>query len=127
MSVLQRPLTFRLWGDDCYLESMEVPRPKGLVTLWGPSLRQAALAVLDDRRKVMSIGQILDALEDRGVVVGSLADLPHKALADALGQEVRRGRAKRVGHGRYAIGRLAPTTRWRVERRWGLRSWPSAV
>ena len=83
--------------------------------LVGIDLRHAALFVLD-RWGAVSIGESIEALANRGFTV--FGEKPRKVLSDALRHEVRRGRARRVGWGRYAIAHLARTTRWRITRRW---------
>ena len=65
-----------------------------------------------------SISDLLEWLESAGFVVAGAA--PNKVLADALRWEVELGRARRVGWGRYCIGRLAKTTAWRIAMRWDL-------
>jgi hypothetical protein len=97
---------------------MDQPRPLDLSRpLWGRDLRHAALAIVS-RSGQASVKEVLAALRARGFSVwGRQAN---KVLADAMGHEVKRGRLRRTGWGRYAVGRLAKTTRWRVRRRWDL-------
>jgi hypothetical protein len=83
--------------------------------LWGRDLRHAALVILDERGTV-SVGELLATLTSAGFEVAGVC--PRKVLSDALRHEVHRGRARRVGWGRYAVGRLPPTTARRVRRRW---------
>ena len=83
--------------------------------LWGFDLRHAALALLSERHSA-SIRELIEEMARRGfTVAGGYA---HKVLADALRHELRRGRVRRVGWGRYAMTQLPPTTAWRVRRRW---------
>jgi hypothetical protein len=85
--------------------------------LRGRDLRHAALAIVS-RSGQASVKDVLAAIRARGFTVwGRQAN---KVLADALGHEVKRGRLRRIGWGRYAVARLAKTTRWRVRRRWDL-------
>ena len=83
--------------------------------LRGRDLRHACLVVLA-RSPALTIAQLHRELTAAGFTVAG-AD-PHKELSDRLRHEVRRGRARRVGWGRYAIGRVAPTTAWRMRQRW---------
>jgi len=80
--------------------------------LWGRDLRYAALAILILYPGPNSVQEILDVLEATGFTI--LGVRPAKVLADALGHEVRRGRAIRVGRGVYARGHIAGTTRRRI-------------
>jgi hypothetical protein len=83
--------------------------------LRGRDLRHACLVVLA-RSPSCTIGELLAEIEAAGFTVGG--DDPRKELSDRLRHEVARGRVRRVGWGRYGIGRLAPTTAWRVRQRW---------
>jgi len=80
--------------------------------LRGRRLRRAAMAVLLEAGRPLTVGQILSAVERlHGPVPGPL---PHKLMADALGWEVQRGWAVRVARGTYAVGTISPTSRWRL-------------
>lgn len=116
-----------LWGYGHKLGPDEVMRPYGCIALYGHGIRQAALAVLILARgwPPLSIGIILDRMAERQCVI--CADRPERVLSDALGHEVRKGRAVRVSRGWYRAGQLSRTTERRYLHRWGLRCWPSAV
>ncbi|HET6792948.1 MAG TPA: hypothetical protein VFH45_00815 [Acidimicrobiales bacterium] len=86
------------------------------------ALRESALAVLIHSERPMAVGDILAAIEANGCVVD--AAQPHKALADALGHQVTRGRVRRRGWGVYQVGTIPRTTSWRIRRRWAERRWP---
>ena len=97
---------------------MTEPRPfnRGF-QLRGRNLRHAALVLLD-RFGDASIGELIEALHLHGFQVADDRQSARKRLSDCLRHETTRVRARRVGWGRYAIGRLAPTTRWRLRKRW---------
>lgn len=82
--------------------------------LRGRELRHAALVVLK-RWGPGSISQVIDTLSNAGFTVAG--DHANKVVSDALRHEVRLGRLRRVGWGRYAVARLAGTTWWRVRNR----------
>jgi hypothetical protein len=84
-------------------------------TLSGRPLRHAALLVLWHSAHPLTVGEILSAIEARGLEVGG--EYPRKSLADALGHECLRGRVSRVGRGVYSIGYLPTTTRRRIRAR----------
>jgi hypothetical protein len=120
-----RPMTFPVWGHEETIDLGEEVRETGLVRLRGRDLREAALAVLMAHRgSAISVAEILMAFDDRGCEV--IGPTPPKTLADALGHEVKKGRAVRTGRGVYALGVVPRTTGWRIRRRWGLRSWSGA-
>lgn len=85
--------------------------------LRGRNLRHAALVLLD-RFGQASIGELIEALHLHGFQVAEDRQSARKRLSDCLRHETSRGRTRRVGWGRYAIARLAPTTRWRLRLRW---------
>jgi hypothetical protein len=85
--------------------------------LRGRDLRHACLVVLA-RSRPLTITELLAVLTDAGFAVAG--DDPHKVLSDRLRYELRRGRVRRVSRGRYGIGRVAPTTAWRMRQRWDL-------
>lgn len=58
-----------------------------------------------------SIADLVGALRAGGFVV---AGHPAKTVSDALRTELTRGRAVRVARGRYAVGLIPRTTRWRL-------------
>lgn len=82
--------------------------------LRGRDLRHAALHLLRRAGRPLTVPELLAALSRRFVVAGAA---PNKTLADALAHEVARGRARRVGRGRYTVGRLPATTAWRIAQR----------
>lgn len=90
------------------------PIPPGQL-LRGRDLRHAALHILVRAGRPLTVPEILRALGDRGFVVAGRA--PNKVLADALGHEVSRGRIRRTGRGRYAVGHLSRTIAWRIAQR----------
>ena len=87
--------------------------------LHGRNLRHAALVVLH-RQGAATIGEILEVLWANDFRLTGDRVEAGKRLSDALRHEVRRGRARRVGWGRYALGRVARSTRYRILRRWRL-------
>ena len=62
----------------------------------------------------ITVAQLVERLHHSGLTV---TDRASKAISDALRWETRRGRAVRLERGRYALGRLARTTRHRMRRR----------
>jgi hypothetical protein len=79
----------------------------------GLDLRYALLVVLDTHRgRDLSVPELVAQLGVLGVRPRSAN--PGKDVADALRWEVRRGRVIRTGWGRYQLGRLPRTTRWRA-------------
>ena len=83
--------------------------------LRGRDLRHAFLVVLA-RSRPLTITELLAVLTDAGFSVAG--EDPHKVLSDRLRYEQKRGRIRRVSRGRYAIGKVAPTTAWRMRMRW---------
>lgn len=83
--------------------------------LRGRDLRHAALVVLHRSARPFTVSEIVAALRDVGFTVAG--NSPGKSLADGLRHEVTRGRARRVGWGRYTIGYLPRTTAWRIGQR----------
>jgi hypothetical protein len=80
--------------------------------VWGTRLRHAALAVLIRARgRPLSVAEIWEHVERNHMV---RAGVTAKHLADALRHECRRGRARRVAHGHYVVGEIAPRTRRRI-------------
>jgi hypothetical protein len=84
--------------------------------LWGRDLRHALLALLLSHRQTWTPASLLAALEARGLTV--VGGQPGKVVADALGHEVRLGRAVRVGRGLYRAGAVAERTSRRIRARW---------
>lgn len=69
----------------------------------------------------MTIGQILADLESRRVLLAK--EEPRKVASDLLRHQVRAGRVRRVGRGRYEIRHVPRTTAWRYRTRLLNRSW----
>lgn len=84
------------------------------VPVRGRHLRYAALGVLLRARKPMTLPEIHRALHAAGFVIDGWH--PVKQLADALGWEHEKQRARRVRRGVYEIGRLNPYRRRRALR-----------
>ena len=80
--------------------------------LAGIKLRYAIVAALIAARRPMSVEELLESFERRGLTVRS--SYPAKAVADAVRWEIRRGRVARVRRGVYAAGTVAPSTRRRM-------------
>jgi hypothetical protein len=91
--------------------------------LWGRDLRHALLALLLSHPQTWTPASLLAALEAGGLVV--VGDQPGKVVADALGHEVVRGRAVRVGRGLYRAGPVAERTSRRLRARWRARRLPN--
>jgi hypothetical protein len=83
--------------------------------LRGRDLRHACLVVLA-RSRPLTLTELLAVLTEAGFTVAG--EDPRKVLSDRLRYEERRGRVRRVSRGRYGIGRVAPTTAWRMRKRW---------
>lgn len=79
----------------------------------GLDLRYALLVALDCEPGLdWSVAELVEQLAALGVRPPS--GKPRKDVADALRWEVRRARVIRTGWGRYQLGRLPRTTRWRA-------------
>ena len=81
----------------------------------GKHLRSTALAILARNRAPMTLVEIHRELHLNGYAIASRQ--PVKRLADALGYETCKGRARRIERGVYAIDQLNPGTRRRIWRR----------
>ena len=92
-------------------EPVGPPAPNA-VPLWGRHLRYAALAVIVRADRPLTLPEIHRGLHLTGFRIVARNEV--KRLADALGYEHRRGRARRVERGKYAIGALSPARRRRV-------------
>ncbi len=97
------------------------PLDPATTDLFGRALRHAALGVLLRVGGALSIEEIDAHIALLGRRVDSA--YPGKALADALRYETLCGRVRRVGRGRYAVGRVSHGMRYRVLSRFG---WPVA-
>lgn len=62
----------------------------------------------------MSIAQLVEACEDKGVIFDGRAS---KIVSDALRWEVRRGRIIRLARGIYIRGTVPRSTLWRIRKR----------
>lgn len=100
-------------------------RRGGTVWVTGRHIREAVLGVLLKDGYAMSAGQILDQLYRRRVRLGDVAD-PRKAVSDVLRYQLRIGRVRRVGYGRYVVWDIPRSTSYRMMRRLEDRSWPWA-
>jgi hypothetical protein len=80
----------------------------------GPQLRSAVLRVLFRSQRPMTLVEIHREMHLDGYAIASRT--PVQRLADCLGCEHRKGRARRVDRGVYRIGMLNPAERRRVER-----------
>jgi hypothetical protein len=79
----------------------------------GRHLRSAALAVLARNARPMKLTEIHRELHLNGYAIASRE--PVKRLADCLGYESGKGRARRTDRGTYALGLLNPAERRRVD------------
>jgi hypothetical protein len=99
----------------------ESPPPGAIVWLFRWRITEAALGVLIEAGRPMTIGQILADLEARGVRLAR--ENPGKALSDVLRYQTRTGRVRKVGRGRYEVRPLPRTTTWRFRTRLLRRNW----
>jgi hypothetical protein len=76
------------------------------IGVYGAELRYAALGVLARAGRPLTLAEIHRALHATGFAIDSRR--PVKQLADSLGWEHERGRARRVARGVYEIGELSP-------------------
>jgi hypothetical protein len=82
--------------------------------LSGKHLRSTALAVLVRSGRPMTLVEIHRELHLSGYAIASRQ--PVKRLAESLGYEIVKGRAKRVDRGVYTLGQLNPGERRRITR-----------
>jgi hypothetical protein len=81
----------------------------------GQILRYVLVLTLLDRREVLTVPELVAAVEAAG---GRLdEDRPGKQVADALRWEVTKGRVRRAGRGRYTAGHVPRSTQWYFRRR----------
>jgi hypothetical protein len=80
----------------------------------GLELRYLLTVALLDHDRVLTIAELLHALDRGGFIVDGR---PSKTVSDALRWEVRKGRVVRAGRGRYAAGRMPRSTQWWIRRR----------
>lgn len=91
------------------------PTPEHPLAIRSTLLRSVLLVELDDAAGLeVTVKQLCAALERRGFTVRGR---PSKVVSDALRVELVKGRAYRTGRGRYRIGTLPRTTRWRCHQR----------
>lgn len=83
-------------------------------------LRYFLADLLDrSRGRVWTVGEMVAALEGMGFAVGTRKSAaagtsPSKTVSGALRTEIERGRAVRVGWGRYTAGSMPDSTRRRI-------------
>ncbi len=82
--------------------------------LCGKHLRSTALAVLARNGRPMTLVEIHRELHLNGYAIASRQ--PVKRLADSLGYEILKGRAKRVDRGVYTLDQLNPGEHRRIRR-----------
>lgn len=75
----------------------------------GRDLRYVLTVVLLDQRRALTIVELVGALDAMGLAVRGRAS---KTIADALRWEIRRGRVRRAGRGRYRTGTIPRSTQW---------------
>ena len=85
------------------------------VELRGLDLRSLLVLPLVRHGRPMEVADLERAVAAAGFRAGS--GRPSKEISDALRWEVARGRAVRVGRGRYAAGYVAGVTKHRMRRR----------
>jgi hypothetical protein len=82
--------------------------------LQGKHLRHTALAILAKNDRAMTLVEVHRELHLNGYTIASRQ--PVQRLADALGYETLKGRARRVDRGVYKLDCLNPGERRRIER-----------
>jgi hypothetical protein len=96
-------------------DAEELPMPPAhpeAIELGGRSLRSCCRAILRTHGR-LQLRSLHALLHHYGYAVYSAT--PAKALADAMGHEVARGRVRRVARGIYEIDPDAPLSRWRAD------------
>ena len=96
-------------------DAEEIPLPPVLpeaIELWGRGLRACCRAILRQHGR-LSLRSLHALLHHYGYEIYSRT--PTKALADAMGHEVARGRVRRIARGVYEIDPDAPRSRWRED------------
>ncbi len=84
------------------------PEAPGCLPLFGKHLRSAVLAILLRNARAMTLVEVHRELHLSGYAIASRH--PVKRLANCLGYEVIKGRARRVERGNYTLGILSPGT-----------------
>ena len=77
-------------------------------------LRSLLVLILLGHQQPVGIDALVDAVGRAGF---ALHGRPGKAVSDALRWEVKRGRARQEGRGKYLAGYVAKTTRGRMQAR----------
>ena len=90
------------------------PEAPGCLPLFGKHLRSAVLAILARNARAMTLVEIHRELHLNGYAIASRH--PVKRLANCLGYEVLKGRARRIERGNYSLGMLSPGTLRRITR-----------
>jgi hypothetical protein len=81
----------------------------------GQELRYLVVLALVDDGCERSVSELVEVVVAAG---GRLdEDAPRKQVADAIRWEIRRGRVRRTGWGRYAAGSVPRSTVWFMRRR----------
>lgn len=75
----------------------------------GRDLRYVLTVVLLDQRRTLTIDELIGALGAMGLAAQGR---PSKTIADALRWEIRRGRVRWAGRGRYRSGIIPTSTPW---------------
>jgi hypothetical protein len=91
----------------------------GLRGISGKDLRRAVTRVLLYAGGPLSIGEVIDRLAADGVEVSGRwpgSDMHHR-ISGLLTQQVKRGRFRRISHGRYVVvpEQISRTDRWRID------------
>jgi hypothetical protein len=74
------------------------------------ALRYLVTVILHDVGRSMTVPEVVVAIESLGL---RIPGRPSKTVSDALRWEIRKGRIRRNGRGRYAPGVMPPSTlRW---------------
>lgn len=82
--------------------------------LSGTALRHHLTVLLIEAQVERSIGDLVRLIDDEGFTVSGR---PSKTISDTLRWEVRHGRARRIGRGRYVAGSMPKSTRSYLRRR----------
>jgi hypothetical protein len=87
---------------------------EGRLLVWGVELRYLLTWYLADSGLVLSVTDLVRLMEADGLAVEGEAN---KVVSDALRWEIRKGRAVRVGRGRYRCGVMPRQTKSRIRLR----------
>jgi hypothetical protein len=91
------------------------PEAPNALAVRGPQLRSAVLRILFRSQRPMTLVEIHREMHLNGYAIASRS--PVQRLADCLGYEDTKGRARRVDRGVYRIGLLNPAERRRIQSR----------